>query len=134
MNYNRQNLVKFVRSSDEDEINGISISGSYNPNLSRDDLLVMADIFREMHPSSGSALFSSDSDDGGSIIVATVTDDLVEKGFSAAELIKKLAREDGGKGGGSATIAQAGAGDPPEGKDWMKRLKDWIQSIIELSQ
>ena len=45
-------------------------------------------------------------------LLAIVTDDLVERGLSAGEIVDEAAREMGGRGGGQARLAQAGGKDP----------------------
>ena len=44
-------------------------------------------------------------------LLAIVTDDLVERGLSAGEIVDEAAREMGGRGGGQARLAQAGGKD-----------------------
>jgi alanyl-tRNA synthetase len=59
---------------------------------------------------------------GGVHLLGGVTDDLVQQGWHAGELIKKTASIVGGSGGGRADFAQAG------GKN-TDRLKDAIESV-----
>ncbi len=50
--------------------------------------------------------------DGKAMILVAATPDVVARGFSAAELIREMAKEIGGSGGGRADMAQAGGTDP----------------------
>ncbi|MFL5320714.1 MAG: alanine--tRNA ligase, partial [Myxococcaceae bacterium] len=50
--------------------------------------------------------------DGKAVILVAVTKDLVEKGFKAGDLVREMAKEVGGSGGGKPDMAQAGGSDP----------------------
>ena len=49
--------------------------------------------------------------------LVSLTDDVVEKGFHAGNMIKQIAKIAGGGGGGKADMAQAGGKDPAKVKD-----------------
>ncbi|MDZ4132791.1 MAG: DHHA1 domain-containing protein, partial [Dethiobacteria bacterium] len=50
--------------------------------------------------------------DGKVILVGSVTADLVKRGIQAHKIIKEVARQVGGGGGGKPELAQAGGKDP----------------------
>jgi alanyl-tRNA synthetase len=49
--------------------------------------------------------------DGKALILVAATKDVVARGFSAGDLVREMAKEVGGKGGGKADMAQAGGPD-----------------------
>ena len=49
--------------------------------------------------------------------LTSLTDDLVEKGYHAGNMIKQIAKIAGGGGGGKADMAQAGGKDPSKVKE-----------------
>ena len=67
------------------------------PDSNSDTLRMLADKFREKYPKAGAAVLVT-----GSIVIATVTEDLVKRGLKAGDLITGI----GGKGGGRPNLAQ----------------------------
>jgi len=53
-------------------------------------------------------ILGTEVDDNKVALLAMVTDDLVQKGYNAGNIIKVIAPIIGGKGGGKKTMAQAG--------------------------
>jgi alanyl-tRNA synthetase len=97
-------LIKNAR-----EINGVSlITGKYD-DYSVDELRTVCDSLKESVKSSVIVLASTKNDKVTFIV--SVTDDLLEKGYHAGNMIKKIASVAGGGGGGKADMAQAGAKD-----------------------
>lgn len=67
--------------------------------------------------------------DGKVQFVAGVSDDLVKKGYHAGKLIKEIAAEVGGGGGGRPDMAQAGGKRPEKLAGALKKVEDWVKSI-----
>lgn len=64
------------------------------------------------------------------VFVASVTDDLVEKGFNAGQIISKVAQIAGGGGGGRPDMAQAGGSKPDKTAEALAE----VEKIIKNSQ
>jgi alanyl-tRNA synthetase len=75
-----------------------------------DELREMADWFRDQ-VGSGAAVLAT-VNNGKPVIVATVSDDLIDRGVKAGDLAREVAKMVGGGGGGRANMAQAGGNDP----------------------
>lgn len=67
--------------------------------------------------------------DGKVQLVAGISDDLVKKGYHAGKLIKEIASEVGGGGGGRPDMAQAGGKQPEKLAGALKKVEDWVKSI-----
>ena len=68
--------------------------------------------------------------DGKVMLFAAVTDDLVEKGLKAGDIIKQIAPIVGGKGGGRPQLAQAGGKNPKNLPDALKTAGQFIKERI----
>jgi alanyl-tRNA synthetase len=75
----------------------------------RAELGQIADRFREGNRNAVLVLFSGA---GHGAIHVTLTDDLVQAGRKAGDLVNRIAALSGGRGGGRPHFASAGAGDP----------------------
>ena len=60
------------------------------------------------------------------IFLATMSDDLVAKGYSAADIVNQVARVTGGGGGGKPALAQAGG----KRKDKLEEALSLVESLI----
>lgn len=64
--------------------------------------------------------------DGKALILVAATRDLVDRGISADKLVRELAKEVNGTGGGKADMAQAGGADPSRIAQALSKLADLI--------
>ncbi len=94
------------------------------PGADADTLRLMTDRFRERYPS-GVAVLASIIE-GRPILVAAVTQDLIERGLHAGELIKFVAQPLGGGGGGRPTLAQAGGKDASQLDKALGSVAGWV--------
>lgn len=65
--------------------------------------------------------------DGKVQLVASVTANLVKKGFHAGKLIKEVASRCGGGGGGRPDLAQAGGKKPDELEGALQYVESWVR-------
>ncbi|SHM25010.1 alanine--tRNA ligase [Halanaerobium congolense] len=63
------------------------------------------------------------------IFVASVTKDLIEKGFKAGDIIAKVARVAGGGGGGRPDMAQAGGSKPEKAAEALAEVEKIVKEI-----
>ncbi len=107
------------------QINGMSVLTLLLHGSSTDTMRELADIFRQDFIS-GSAIFANVNESGNIQLISTVTDDLVKKGFSAGAIIKKIAGEIGGSGGGRPQLAQGGGTNLPRLEEIFENIGDFL--------
>lgn len=100
-----QDLMK-----DAKEVNGVKLITKSFDNTSVDELRNLSDDIKA--ESNNTIMVFAAVNDGKVVFLVSVTDDLVEKGFHAGNIVKEVAKAAGGGGGGKANMAQAGAKDP----------------------
>jgi alanyl-tRNA synthetase len=100
-------------------------------NADADTMRTMVDRFRESY-SSGVIVLASVVD-GRPILVAAVSEDLVEKNTRADELVKYAAQLIGGSGGGRPTLAQAGGKDAEHLDQALAKAQEWVESKLSTS-
>ena len=103
-------------------INGVKVIACRVDGLDNKDLRTLADNVRE-GLGSGILLLASARDDQASM-VAMVTKDLVQK-YSAGSLLKIIAAEAGGKGGGKFDLAQGGTKE-------ISKLDKALESVYDI--
>jgi alanyl-tRNA synthetase len=68
--------------------------------------------------------------EGRPTIVASVSEDLVQRGLHAGELVKFVAAPLGGGGGGRPTLAQAGGKDASNLDQALASVKEWVAAKL----
>ena len=109
-------------------IAGVPVLTATLPEADGDILRQMADLYRQRYPS-GIAVLAAVKD-GRPSLVATVTQDLVERGVNAAELVKFVAAPLGGGGGGRPTLAQAGGKDAARLDEALSSVTGWVKTRL----
>ena len=110
-------------------VNDIPVLTAVLADCDMDTLRFLSDKFRERNPS-GVAVIASINPSGKPMIVSTVTDDLVEKGLHAGELVKFVAAPLGGSGGGRPTFAQAGGKNADKLEETLATVQDWVEKSL----
>lgn len=113
---------------DVPQVGGVPVLITTIPEADADALRNMTDRFRQKF-SSGVILLASISNDRP-ILVAAVTEDLVDRGLHAGELVKYAAQPLGGSGGGRPTLAQAGGKDPRQLDQAISLAETWVQEKL----
>ena len=62
--------------------------------------------------------------------VAGLSRDLVERGFSAGDLVRETARDVGGSGGGKPDMAQAGGKQPEKLEKALSKARERVSSWL----
>jgi alanyl-tRNA synthetase len=106
-------------------VKGIKLISASVDNVRPDSLREMCDAVKEKMVS-GIIVLASVNEDKPSFI-AMVTPDLVQKGYHAGEIVKKVAQVTGGGGGGKPGMAQAGGKDRSKVEEALQLVKTLIK-------
>lgn len=96
-------------------INGIRLITKEVHDMDINDLRVLSDKIKAS--SKESVIVLASVNDGKVTFIVSVSDELLERGYHAGNMIKQIAAAAGGGGGGKADMAQAGAKDPTKIND-----------------
>jgi len=91
----------------------------------------LADRFRNRYPKLGVVVLGTVVKDKPQLIAA-VTDDLVSRGIKAGDLVKFVAQQVGGGGGGRPTLAQAGGRDASKLDEALASVAGWVEERLKV--
>jgi alanyl-tRNA synthetase len=109
-------------------ISGVAVLTRIFADLDMDGLLELTDVFRAENDSGVAVLASSRG--SRPMIVAVLTQDLIERGLSAVDLVKVVAEKVGGSGGGKANLAQAGGTNVESLPEALAQVSAWVKANI----
>ncbi len=114
---------------DTEDIEGIPVLKAILPDADMDVLREMADKFRQKYDT-GVALLASQQDEKP-ILIAVVTEDLINRGLHAGRLVQQVAGIVGGGGGGRPTLAQAGGKDASKLSEALDQVAVYIRENLK---
>ncbi|MBQ8564139.1 MAG: alanine--tRNA ligase, partial [Firmicutes bacterium] len=104
--------------ADAKEINGVKLVTAKFEDYNINDLRGLSDDIKKAHK--GIAMVFATVNGPKVTFMVSLTDDLLDKGYHAGNMIKQIAAACGGGGGGKADMAQAGAKDVAKIEDAFK--------------
>jgi alanyl-tRNA synthetase len=107
-----------------ESVNGVSVLAASVPASNIDVLRHMGDILRERLGSAVVVLGAVWADRPN--FLAMVTSDLVARGLNAGDIVKEVAREAGGSGGGRPQLGQGGGKD----KDRLEQALNLVAKLV----
>ena len=112
-----------------ENINGVNLLTAEIPSLDKDELGKLADAFREKYPENGVCVIASPVENN-MIVMATVTQDLIMKGFKAGDLVGYISRQLGAGGGGAPHLAFGGGKDLARIGEALASVKEWVEEKV----
>jgi alanyl-tRNA synthetase len=99
-----------------------------SPVADRNQIGVLMDGFRSGQSKGIKVLFTGGERPG---VHVAVTDDLIERGLKAGDLVKRIAAISGGSGGGRPHFASGGIGDPAKLDETRRQVPEIIRAALE---
>ena len=113
-----------------EQIGGVQVLASQT--TSAGDMETLREMTDWLRDRLGSAVVVLGADiQGKPNLVSAVTQDLVERGFHAGDIVKAAAKEVRGGGGGRPTLAQAGGSDATRLPEAMEAVRSWVAQRLE---
>ncbi len=110
-------------------VDGVAVLSVRLEAADEEALRQMTDRFRQRHPSGVIVLGTVIN--GRPRLVAAVTEDLTQRGLHAGQLVKYVAQQVGGGGGGRPTLAQAGGKNPDNLDAALASVRDWVAEHLQ---
>ncbi len=110
------------------KIGDITVLSMKIDNADMDSLRQTTDKFKGLYPSGIAVLASGIMNDVK--IVGSVSEDLVSRGIKAGDLVKFVAQQVGGGGGGRPTLAQAGGKDASKLDEALASVAEWMKEKV----
>ena len=111
-----------------EEVAGVRIVVSQGQGADQGALLDLADRIKARL--GDAAVVLGGTEDGKVALVASFTESAVERGLSAADVVREAASVVGGGGGGRETVAQAGGRDPSRLQEALQVARDAIRRAL----
>ena len=112
-----------------ERVDGFAVLAVRVPAEDVETLRQMTDWFRDKLGSSVVAVGAVIDDKP--LIVAAVTEDLVQRGMHAGNLVRDAAKLMGGGGGGRPTLAQAGGRDSTKLEEALQSIAKWVKTNLK---
>ncbi len=110
------------------EVVGVQFLTGILPDADAELLRELADRFRNTHEESAIVLASVQ--DGKPLIIAALSEKMVQRGLHAGELVKHIAQPIGGSGGGKPNLAQAGGKNAEALPQALDLVESWLQDRL----
>jgi alanyl-tRNA synthetase len=109
-------------------VDGIRVVSSGGAFGGVDEMKALGDILRERLGSGVAVLAETEGEKP--MLVAVVTDDLIQRGIRADAVVREVAAIVGGKGGGKPHMAQAGVADPSRLQEALDRVPELVRPLL----
>ena len=124
-------VLQFTRVLDDTIVLGeVKVLTAHVRDADANTLRQLTDQFRSRNPIAGVIVFGT-VQNHKPLLIAAVTEDLVQKGIKAGDLVKFVAQQVGGGGGGQPTIAQAGGRDASKLDQALASVPNWLQKFFD---